>query len=183
MPSYTPSFEGPIEGFVHNFLKRNFWRVAASMEYEDVLQEARLLFLELKQRYPQVDTPQWFMTLFKRSFSNHFHDLSKTDTDVRSGTSISNSSAEDSSEISLETLMGDPENAGYMTTLIGQAPEEVRSVLNLIANAPAELLELAIDSWKASGKKKELGNQMLCRMLGRDPSKTDLVEQVRAYFG
>ena len=38
---FTPTFDDSYEGYVHNHLKRNFWKVASSMTYDDVLQEAR----------------------------------------------------------------------------------------------------------------------------------------------
>ncbi|MCK5605898.1 hypothetical protein KAR91_28635, partial [Candidatus Pacearchaeota archaeon] len=74
---YKPSWEGAIEGFVINTINRSYWRFHNVMEYEDVLQEAKMLFVELSQRYAGVvNTPQWFMSLFKQSFVNRLHNFS-----------------------------------------------------------------------------------------------------------
>ena len=76
---YFPKFEGAVEGYVKNFLKKNLWRVAATMEFEDAMQEAYLLFLILKEKYGPTDTPQHFMGLYKSSWARRFNDLSTVD--------------------------------------------------------------------------------------------------------
>lgn len=182
---FEPVFEGPVEGYVKNFLKKNFWKVSKSMEFEDVMQEARLLHWELVQRYPEVDTPQWMMSLFKTSWYHHFTDLANNDTNQRVLVSECQFNVIDEDGSAYDSVisqaMGETENAGMLRMAIKQAPSEIKQVINLFLNAPSELLDLMSASWTEKGKKKVMGNQMLCQALGRKPG-TDVLGEVRAYF-
>lgn len=183
-PRYVPRFEGAIEGYVVNFLRTNFWRVQGSMEFQDCMQEARYLFLRLADRYGILDTPQHFMALFKRSWHNHFTNLSNTDTKLRAEVSDSQLSMDDgdATYVSMvERIVGETECSGYLMVLLQQAPSDVRTVLSFFMVAPKEVVELACDSWRSSGRKKEGGNSMLCQLLGFAPG-TDVLGKVADYF-
>lgn len=177
---FTPTFAGPIEGYVHNFLKRNYWRVRRSMEYEDCLQEARLLFEELKLRYPSVDQPQWFMSLFKTSWYHHFSDLATSDTSIRTAVKEADISTDDGTPSSVVAdALGETDNAGYTLVLIKQAPEDIRRFFSLLLNAPTEMLEMVTLS---SGKRNERQvSEMLCKMLGLSAG-TNILQKVRDYL-
>lgn len=180
---FVPSFDGPIRGYVMNYLRKNYWRVQRSMEYEDVLQEAAFLVAYLANRYPDVDTPQWFMTLFKRSWAGHFAELAYKDSDVKMEVSPSFYADEEgeASEFDPDGFVGDQDNAGMLSIMIRNAPAEVKSVVSLFLNAPQEVLDLAAASWRSQGKKKEFGNTMLSKLLGLR-GDYDAVEEVVKYF-
>lgn len=182
--SFEPQFEGPIEGYVVNFLKKNYWRMAASLEYGDVMQEAKCLFLQLKAHYPRVDSPQWFMSLFKMSLTNLVHDLATKDSMLREIPPLSSveiGGDDGSFGTMLDSIPGDTENLGMLSIMIRKAPEDVRSVLSLFLNAPQEIVDLAWLAWSRKKGKKGDENDLLCRWLGR-PLGTDLVGPVREYF-
>lgn len=181
---YEPKFEGAIEGYVVNFLRTNYWRVQGSMEFQDCMQEAHYLFLRLAQRYGVLDTPQHFMALFKRSWHNHFTNLSNTDTKFRVEVSDSQLASEegDATYISIvESLVGETECSGYLLVLLQQAPSDVRTVLSFFMAAPQEVVESAFSAWRSSRRKKEGGNNMLCQLLGFAPG-TDVLGRVAEYF-
>lgn len=69
---YTPRWQGAVQGHAINTARRIYPSLCAEHEFEDLLQEAYLIYLKVKRRYPQVDTPQWFMSLFSRSLYRHF---------------------------------------------------------------------------------------------------------------
>lgn len=176
--AYTPQFKGPIEGYVVNFINRNLWRVASSMEFEDLMQEAHVVYLKLCQRYKNVDAPH-FMALFKTSWNRRFTDLSHIDTHCRA--QIGDSDLAPNETRFLDSLPGDLCHDGMLLTAIRQAPSEVQSVLYLFMNAPTEILDLASKAWRSNGHNRDLGNNMLCRMLGA-PKGTDIVGAVQTYF-
>lgn len=182
-PVFVPVFDGTIKGWVVNYLRRNYWRIQRTMEYDDAVQEAHLLFLELVKRYPNVDTPQWFMTLFKRSWVHHFADMSVSDTAARNEVTFGATTADEDESLQsyIDSFPGDPDNFGMITLMIMNAPAEIRSVVALFLRAPTETLELACSAWKMQGKKNELGNQMLAKLLGLDPNG-DVIQDVRDYF-
>lgn len=182
---FTPIWEGPIEGYATNYLSKNGWR-AQGYSWEDLMQEAYLVFLECKERYSSsgaeriVDTPQWFMALFKRCLFTRMTDLSNTSTATKA---ISESDlSSDGDEFSFDNLPG-PIGVSYeFLELIERAPREVAMVLSLLFEAPNEVLEMAQEAWRSSGRKKVQGNVFLCNLLGLDPARIHLPTAVSNYF-
>lgn len=177
---YTPEFNGPIEGYVMNWIGREYWRLKRTHEREDVKQEAYLVFLRCTSKYPIIDTPQHFMALFKTAWSNHVNDLSEKATKARALVPETHLDAEDGSEWRREA-MGETDNAGALTLMVQQAPREVMMVLNLFLNAPQELLELATKAWASQGHRNPHGNMMINKMLGL-PADVDSLGKVNDYF-
>lgn len=183
---YLPSFAGPIEGYVTNFLRKNYWKVAASMEMDDAMQEARLVFLRCASKYGLVDTPQHFMALFKTAWGNHFIDLSRGDSDARATISYgydrgAPSHQEEATLDLLEMLPDCLDNDGYLRALLREAPQDVVTILSFFLNAPPVLIKRAGEAWTASGRKQQDGNNMLCEILGF-PKGTDVVGKLTTYF-
>ena len=179
MKQFKPMFKGPIEGFVVNYLRRNFWRLEATMEYEDVLQEAYVVFLHVAKTYPDIKEAKHFMALFRTAWTNRVTDLSLQDSKRREN-EAGYDDGDQPGEYTRDVL-GELDNAGALTVAIKQAPEEIRRVLSLFLNAPVELLDLASQAWKSRGRKKDHGNAMLCQMLDF-PNGTDVVGIVEDYF-
>lgn len=180
MKKYEPCFTGAVEGYVTNFLRKNFWRVSHSMEYEDIKQEAALVFVQVRNAYPDVETPQHFMSLFKTSWFNHFTDLSNKDSALRTIVPECNCETEDNEPVTLE-MVGDTDNQGMLHLMITQAPADIKQVLSLFIHAPVELLELATMSWRSNGKYRSEGNAMVSKLLGI-PESEDVLGKVHRYF-
>ena len=181
--SQLTSFEwkGPIEGYTHNFLARNYWKVARSMEYEDAVQEAYAIYLECVGRYSgRCDNAKWFMSLYKLVLSTRFTDFAKRDT--RSRAIVYEASRIETEEPTRHDAdgVGDLDNAGYLNILIKEAPKEVREVLAIFLNAPSELLDLVFKSWKGKDDTKGT-NAFLARLIGRKEDD-QIIEQVVEYF-
>lgn len=182
---YFPKWDGPIEGYVMNFLRANFWRVSATMEFEDCTQEAHCLFLRLAQKYSPIDTPQHFMSLFKISWINHFNDLSTLDFKLRRMIAMSYESSEEEStnyEALVDQLVGDLDTSGHLYQMVMQAPQDVRTVLSFILNAPDHLVNAVCESWTGSPRRQRKGNSILCKYLGFPEDRNLLGDLVR-YFG
>jgi hypothetical protein len=180
---YNPVWAGPVEGYTVNFLKKNFWRVQAHMEYQDAVQEAQLLFIHLKRKYGCLDTPQHFMALYKVSLTNEFHELANRNSKWKQ--EVSDSQIVDVEDFNyVDTMMnvaGDADNEGMLHVMIQQAPEEVKQVLRLFVETPIEVLEQFARALKKKGRKMEFGNRHLCHLL-KIKRGTDLVGKVRQYF-
>jgi hypothetical protein len=178
--SYQPVFKGPIEGFVMNQLKSDYWRVAATLSWLEAMQEAHVVFLRCCKRFPADearDTPQAFMALFKTAWRNQFNDLSNYDSKHRVCVHMP---VRDETGEEVEFL-GVVDNDGMLAIMIEQAPSEVRMVLSVMVNAPAELLELAFKAWTSSGKRRAGSSKHLAAMLGLDPG-VDAIRLVEDYF-
>ncbi len=172
---FIPKWEGPVQGYTVNYLRKNYWRIVGVIEEEDMMQEAKCIFYMVKRRYSYIDNGGWFMALYKTALTNLINDLSCERMDRLSNTMDTNL------EIALNFRRVVEENQGYLVCLIEQAPEEVRAVLNLLSSAPKELLDDIASAWKAQGKRKIEGSKHLSKLLGYD-SDIDLIKLVRDYF-
>lgn len=167
--SFVPCFKGPIEGYVVNFLKRNYWKVAAHHEFEDLLQEAYFKFLVVKEKYPEVIDPPHFMALFKTSWKNHFT--------VLAAKQAGDLSIIESDLLGVRTLQQIQEkhgkaaayNGGPLAVLISTAPIAVKALLNA-HNDPTKisLLREKFRKVRHSNKKarRETTDEKLRRITG-----------------
>lgn len=167
---YVPEWKGPIEGYVVNTLSKQAWRVSATHDRDDLRQEAYLVFLRCTNRYPIIDTPQHFMALFKTAWSRHMHDLAKKEKTNHLMVSESQFDRDDEAEWTRDHV-GELNNEGQLAVLIRQAPREVLMVLNLMLNAPQELLDLAASTWERRGVDAD---DHVARLLGLDPESKPL---------
>lgn len=164
------SFEGPVQGYLVNQMQANLWRFDG-LEDGDVLQEGYEIYVRCADRYPDVE-PRHFMALYKSALHNRFTDLANEATKHRH---------QNLDDYVHTTTIGSLENDGYLRTVIRQAPAEVKMVLNLFLNAPTELLELAMTSWRAQGRIKAGGNAQVAQWLGL-PAGSKPLDVVRDYF-
>lgn len=183
---YLPRFEGPVQGYVLNFLRANYWRVKGSMEFQDCTQEAYELFLRLERKWPVLDSPKHFMALFKTSWVRHFHDLSNDDTDLRSmllASQLGGSFDDDNQYQDLiNSIPGELDCDGELKRLLDQSPPDVRSALAFFLVAPQEVVDAAFAAWRGAKRKKEGGNKMLCQLLGL-PEGHDIIGRISSHFG
>lgn len=170
------SFKGPIEGFVINYLKKNEWRLKGVVLKEDVLKDAYQIYSECLDRYGEkVDTPQWFFSLFKRCFINYFHSVSSYATFLYNMESLEDITSED---VDLQSYIGVDNNLGELMIKISRAPIEVRQVIDLVIGEN----KIFESTWKKQGKKKVDGNEYICKALGYNHKKIDLIAMVYDYF-
>lgn len=188
MHGFEPQFSGPIEGYVTNFLRTNYWRVQHFMEWDDILQEAKFTFVVLQHRLEKngsvIENERHFMELFKTAWTRHFTTLSLRDTKFRrciSATDFEYEDEEFSEGDFIESAVGDLDNDGQLMCMIEEAPSEVKQVISLMLNAPSEILDAAKAAWRDQGKRGET-NRFFCRMLGHDHNKTDLIKMVKDHF-
>lgn len=187
--SFRPEWKGPIEGFVVNTIKRNFWRLKKSYQFEDLFQEAYLLFLELEKRYSgKVDNPRWFMSLYSRSLINRITDFANETTKLQAETALSeavpktNGKEKIAKEDARDMIPGELRNEGELISLLDSAPGEIASVLNVLLGAPTEFLELLTASWRVQRRKNECGNKFLCALVGYNPKHIDIESQIKEYL-
>ncbi len=181
---YIPKWNGPIEGYVANYLRQHYWRVARSMEYEDCTQEAYLVFMRVVDIYGGGNGAKHFMALFKTCWQNRFTDFTNRDSQLKLELLESqqeDQEAEESYSSVLSNVAGDLDQAGYLCRVIEEAPVEVARVLSLFLSAPPAIVEQASRAWSAQGKRSKWGNRMLCKLLGIEED-TDVVAAVTSYL-
>jgi hypothetical protein len=161
-------FEGPIQGYVANYLHRHLWKVEDSMDWDDCMVEAWIVYDRCAKRYPEVEA-RHFMALFKTAWTRRFTDLARETTKHRATTY----------DPTTDQRAADTDNAGYVCTLVRQAPADVRMVLSLLVNAPSEVLELLSATWASKGA--GAANRLVCRWLALTDNARPL-DRTREYF-
>jgi hypothetical protein len=75
---YKPKWSPELEGYAYNAIRRRWPQLAPWYEWEDLMQEAQLVYLVCAKRYNgRVDNPAWFMALFKTAWQRRLADLIK----------------------------------------------------------------------------------------------------------
>lgn len=175
---YLPRFKGPIEGWTVNYTHSQFWRIESLLEWEDVMQEAYIVFMRVSAKYPTTDTPQHFMALYKRAWANHITDLSNEATQHRRMVRMS----DDDEVAGVFEFAGEIENDGILGIKLAQAPDDVRKVLTLMLTAPQEMLEVLLADWRGpDGRRRDGGGAKINAALGL-PRGTDVYKIVHDYL-
>ncbi len=165
--------------YVRKVASIQVWRMAAlGYDEEDLLHEAFFVYERCLKKYGTVLTPTGKLSgRFRVGINNLITDLSNDAT--KKGSFIDHG-------IILESLYGQEARhsveAGYLQGLIREAPKEVMEVLNLCFNTPAELVE-EVSSFLT--KKHSQGfkcNAFLCKVLGYNKYKRNLVKETISYF-
>ncbi len=169
-----------VEPYVHNFLKKNYWKVETLMPYEDAMSEAKLQFVRtlsrLEKRGCEIKNEKHLMSLFKTSWSNHFITLSNKATHERFVTTLADS---DNQDMMIEQVIGDLGNMGELDILLHEAPSEIKQVLSMLINSPIETLEVIRDNFFTN---KTKSNNLLCALLGKNPNTVNLVQKTLDYL-
>ena len=119
---FCPRFMGAFEGHAFNVVKRMYPRLMAEHEFDDLLQEAWVVFLHCRARYAgKVDNPAWFMTIFSRSLHHRFIDLQRAS---RPYICIDELTETDEPATTID--------AGYCWRVLQELPEDMRDLLRCL---------------------------------------------------
>lgn len=72
--AFTPRWQW-VEGMAVVATKKFYPSLCAEHEFEDLLQEAYLVYMKCKSKYTVVDNQKWFLQLFMTSLRNRLIDL------------------------------------------------------------------------------------------------------------
>src|SRR6266853_2009621 len=88
-----PMWDSRFKGWAAKFIWKNKWRCEDYLEFDDLMNDAYLIFRHIKASYPLVSEPSHIMALFKVAMQNEFNDKAKY------------KQRKQAVEISLETVM------------------------------------------------------------------------------
>lgn len=187
---FVPQWRGSIESWTKNYIRNNLWRAPRGYEFQDLLQDGYEKFLKCFKKYPEVTEPQHFMSLYKRAFSNHLHDLSNYASHQTEN--VAKSSDEEEGDDLIESAVGEYSNDGEIQNLIQNAPEHVRQVLEVLAKPVNESPLEAPRKFRFGTEKvpisdgglynRETTNERVCRVLGWDHTEVDAVGLAKSYI-
>jgi DNA-directed RNA polymerase specialized sigma24 family protein len=168
---WTPSWSEEIEGYTANFIRTNSWRLDRLDQFQDAMQDAFLIFWKCKETYPRVIEARHFMALYKRALINSTHDKA------------SRRKRRDAVEVLLDVdaidfyagRIGETTNAGYAAALLAELPEELRFMLNKLAQGlPQEPVQP-----KTRGLKPRESLTMQLRRIFRLPINSDPLQIIK----
>ena len=157
--------------------RANFWRVASWMEFEDLIQDGYMHYARLVARYHNVKNRAQIMSLFKTTFNNHFHDISKKRTKQI--------------DVPVSDVMPDQQSADIFFELNGGseidlsnlmlAPQQVITALQALgADKAARILKSQYR--KRLNGTRETTNERFCRIAGVNPDQFSLHSVLRTYL-
>lgn len=124
-------FDKGLRGWVVRTAQKNYWRVAAWYDLEDLIQDGLLAYAICRNRYrDRVENKHHFMALVQRVYLNHITDLANART-VGEEISISQIAVVGKELEALEYLAGGVAGDAELETLLARAPAEVRAYLNM----------------------------------------------------
>lgn len=165
--NWLPEWDRTVSGWAANFIKKNIWRCDRIDSFEDLMQDAYLVFEKVRRAYPKVTEPKHFMSLFQTSLRNSIHDRSRY---MKRKKLVHEDTALDISELYAERI-GEPTNYGQLQIIFNEMPEELHWALALMNNHP-ELL-------RTEGSKRENLNMRLRRLLGLPDGVFDFVGELK----
>jgi len=155
--------KSPFEAYARNFSRLNYWRVRASVgSLEDCLQECACKWTYCRNLYANsVNNAAWFMSLYKLGLASTFNSLAAKDAKAR--TMVVES---------VEPWWEPPDHQeGPLLVSLAGASNELRAVLAMLADAPAEALDCFFD-----GRSEKMHNRRLLRFAHQSTSRNVLAE-------
>jgi hypothetical protein len=166
-----------VMGWIVNTSKQNIWRVSEWYDLDDLIQDGLYWYCYCRHKYKDVQTPEHFMALLKRTFTNHITDLANKRTRSVPTIYIDDLATQLGETVSLENIVELQQEWQTLYTVLAQAPKEVADFFRaLMSDASIALLA----PYARHGRVRETTNERFCGMLGLDPEKVDLVGMIRA---
>jgi hypothetical protein len=157
-------------GWMYRYAHKNYWRVAAWVDFDDLVSEGLECYYYVLRHYPKVKDRPHIMRLFQLTYRSRIEDLAKRSSrqpDQCMGDVI----------FQEELHVPDPETT-TLTTLINQAPPQLRAVLALFLNP--ETVTRLNEPYANNGHRETL-NERLLRLTGCTQS-IDLMKSLREYL-
>lgn len=159
-----------VRGWIYKTARENLWRVSGHIEFSDLVQDGFLFWHRICVRYPNVTATKHRMGLFKTSFTNHIHDLSKKKT-------------------RLDLVTESDLDAPIESMAEGEDPSADPNLAFVIAELPPAIMRALVRCVETNSPfrrrldhSRETSNERLCRFAGLDPSKRDVQAAVLRYL-
>lgn len=160
--------------WLYKYAKKNHWRVAAWIDFDDLVQEGYTSYYETRMRYPNATEAPHIMRLFQLVFRSRIEDL------VRANTKQIDDARSDVVEVFDSPNFAVPDFSNLHALLI-KAPQVIKDALALLTNEQTRE-ELTKPFERYDNGRRETLNERFCRLMNRDPKSIDVVSELRMYF-
>lgn len=133
----------PVVGWIYNHAGRNFWRIAAWYELDDLINDGLAIAYKCQVRYgvsgESIDPPH-FMSLVKRAFHNHIGDLLRSSRpEGESVVHLGDAAGQLTETEFLDRSLPPEVPAHEIAALVDRMPETLRRAVRLYLDAPEKL--------------------------------------------
>lgn len=161
--AFDEYFDAGLKRWIYRTAHSNYWRVAAWLDIDDLIQEGFLCFAICRARYVPANKSH-FMSLVKITFLNQITDLANKRTRTPE-CPISDIAVMGNEEEMLEILGGSDDGDIEVMALLARAPREVQQILAAMnTNEGAACLRRVYRI--RQDKTRETNNERLCRIAG-----------------
>lgn len=108
-------------------IKKYFPMLAAEHEFDDLLQEAYLIYMKVKRDYPHIDNQKWFLKFFTICLKNRLINMA-----AKCGRTVSLEALEEDGGLPEMAVL---ENAFERVTL-AELPEQVKQLVYMVCFGP-----------------------------------------------
>lgn len=172
---WRPEWTKEFEGYTVKYIKENIWRCDHIHTFDDLLQDAKLLFIKICYSYPRVIEPENFMALYKSALRNDICDKSRY---KRRKEALEVHLDDDVSVDAIAGRIGEMNNNGYLNALLLELPDELHSVLLAMAQQDEKLEPRKV---RTKLRRKENLSKRLARVL-RLQTTTDPVRDLELHL-
>lgn len=162
------------KSYLFKYASRNHWRVAAWIDFDDLIQEGYAAYYDTLRRYPAAIEPSHIMSLYKLVLRSTIENL------VRQHSKQIDDARSDIIEIYDGDAILMPDGFALQSLLL-KAPKPVKDVLALFSddNKRKELQKPYV--MKENGRRETM-NERLCRLIGYDPDTINLAKDLRMWI-
>lgn len=177
-PRFIPLWEGAIEGWVVNFITKNVWRTKPAYDWCDLYQESYLCYDRCVHMYPEVVEAPHFMRLVQVTTLNRITDLANKRTKRRE---VPMEVGDEDSTMCLldmvpNNMLGISDYENEEWKVMKDSPQLLRRLVRVLTASDVVL------AYRVVGGIRETTNELLCRLVGVDSTRRDLVGYLRSYL-
>ncbi len=170
VPTWHPAWEGSIKRWTAHQIRLNKWRFDKADEFEDLMQEAFMVFMKVERAYPVLNNASHFFALYKTALHRHFHDKTR-----KLQKQITTDSLEEVSD--LPALYTNTPNLGHLSIILEEMPDELKTVLQALTSGR---VRLKLDKPAKKLRQRENHNMRLRRRFSL--TSTDPVGDLKTYL-
>jgi hypothetical protein len=130
--TWQPTWTDQIEKWTALKIRQNIWRFEHTEGFDDVMQDAKLLFLSLAKVYSIVNKDSHFFSLYKTSLLRRFIDKSR----IKTRSPVDYTVCSEDIELQIE---GHLPNYGWANVLLDEMPSELKIVLGALTSGRVRL--------------------------------------------
>ena len=175
-----------VEDIANSIIRKNFWRLKRTMEWDDVKGEAILQFYRMMQRDLKagrvIPSKDRFKATYRIALKLHLHTLSNLDTTVKQQVRATDCCG--TNDLGFEDLLALEGTFNYdnldLIDWLEKAPTRVKQVIDLATSMDEEVVIMR-KKWLKS-RKRDTSNVFFCQALNLDPKQFNVVQEARQYI-